>query len=264
MRSRLLVVVLAAVVAPCVAAVATVGAVAASTAVSATPVTITSAGHVDGHPKVTWALPPGWSPSVINIASKPDVGSDGSFFSENIVDGGILRTGQTEFLSSVRLRAGIYFVRVHASADDYPDIGWTETATLTIAPPPPLPPPMPPSRVVRNGNPTISNVRWAMDGHNPVGPRYYVTVTARFRLCDDRGGRMVFRRSERSHLGGRTSATAAATSVRRLSNRCVAAAWTWRLADKFFGIGNYTVRLWVTDAKKAKSNVITRNWYTRD
>lgn len=36
------------------------------------------------------------------------------------------------------------------------------------------------------------------------------------------------------------------------------------LASKFFGVGNYTVRLWATDAKGARSNVVSRNWYTAD
>jgi hypothetical protein len=59
-------------------------------------------------------------------------------------------------------------------------------------------------------------------------------------------------------------ATGATRAARRLSDRCASTTWTWRLAGKFFGIGNYTVRLWVTDARGAKSNVASRNWYTSD
>lgn len=235
--------------------VVSIAAVAVTAAYGAIPVTITSATHVDGHAKVTWTLPPGWTPNVIAIASKPDVGSDGSFFTENLVDGGILRAGQTEFLSSSRLEPRTYFVRLQAYADDFSDSGWTDTATFTISP---APPPGPANR-----RPSISNVRWSMVGHNP-GPHYYVTVTVRFRVCDDRRGALTLRRTERQSLGGNTTATAAGGALRRLSGQCMATTWTWRLARKFFGIGNYTVRLWVTDAKGAKSNLATRNWYTAD
>ena len=114
---------------------------AAPAAYAAMPVTITSTSSVNRHPQVTWALPSGWTPNVIDIAKAPDVASDGSFFTENIVDAGILQPGQTTFLSASQLDPGTYYVRLQAYADDFSEIGWTDTATLIIAAPPPPPPP---------------------------------------------------------------------------------------------------------------------------
>src|SRR5688572_3162940 len=81
------------------------------------------------HAQVTWTLAPGWLPNVIYIAKSPAIGSDGSFFSENIVDAGILSEGQTSFLSSSQLNYGTYYVRVQAYASDFSAIEWSETAT---------------------------------------------------------------------------------------------------------------------------------------
>jgi hypothetical protein len=110
-------------------------------------VVITSTGNVGGHAKVTWTLTPGWDPNVIVVARSPAVGSDGSFFSEYVVDAGILDSGQTMWLSSNALSPGTYYVRVQAYASDFSDIEWSATAVLRIAapaPPPPAPPAAPP------------------------------------------------------------------------------------------------------------------------
>jgi hypothetical protein len=116
---------------------------------AAAPVIITSATAVDRHAKVTFSIPSGWTPNVIVIATTPDVGSDGTFFTENYADGGILNKGDTEFLSSTALQPGTYYVRIEAYQDDFLDMGWSETASLVVqAPPPPAPSqpsPAPPS-----------------------------------------------------------------------------------------------------------------------
>ena len=236
---------------------ALVAATPSSTAVDAVPVMITSATHVDGYARVTWtAPPPGWFTQVIQIATKPDVDADGNFLRDNFVDGG-LAMGKTEFQSQTRLTPGTYYVHVSAHNSDLTERGWTDVAMFTVAQPrPPLPP------VVVNRKPTMSGVRWELVSHHPAGATSYATVTARFRLCDDTVGAVTLRRTERKWLGRRTSATAAISTMRRLSSQCMAVTWTWRLAPKFVGIGNYTVRLWVTDAKGAKSTIATRNWYT--
>jgi hypothetical protein len=227
----------------------------ASTTVEAVPVTITSATHVDGYASVTWtAPPPGWFTMVVQIATKPDVDATGGFLTDNFVDGG-LAMGKTEFRSEKQLGPGTHYVHVYAHNSDLTQAGWTDIATFTVAPPPP---------VLENRRPTIGGVRWARVGHDRAGPRYYVTVTARFRLCDDSAGAVTLRRTERKWLGSRTSATATATTVRKLNGPCLATTWTWRVAPRFFGVGNYTVRLWATDARGARSTVATRTWSTRD
>ena len=116
---------------------------------AATPVVITSATALNGQAKITFSIPSDWTPIVISIATKPDVGSDGAFFTENYADGGILTTGDTEFLSSTALQPGTYYVQIAAFQDDFLNIGWSDTATLVVqAPSPPAPAPPPPAPVL--------------------------------------------------------------------------------------------------------------------
>ncbi len=126
-----------------VAIIALVTPTVASASGTSQYVSITSVTQVTGHAQVSWTLAPGWCSNVIGVASSPATGSDGSFFSENYVDGGILQGNQTSWLSSV---AAIvpwanlyaprdYFVRVEAYACDFsagPE--WSDTATITVPP----------------------------------------------------------------------------------------------------------------------------------
>jgi hypothetical protein len=45
---------------------------------------------------------------------------------------------------------------------------------------------------------------------------------------------------------------------------CQVFSLAWRLEDRFFGVGNYTVRLWVKDADGATSRVASKNWFNSD
>jgi hypothetical protein len=103
------------------------------------PITITGVTEVSRHIKVTFSMPSDWTPNVVSIAKKPDVGSDGSFFSENLVDVGLPKKGDTEFLSSNQLSYGTYYVRIMGYADDFSQVGWSDTASVTISAPPPPP-----------------------------------------------------------------------------------------------------------------------------
>ena len=114
---------------------------------------ITSATHQNRHALVTWRLAGGWVPDVISVSSSPVTGSDGSFFTENIVDGGILDAGQTRWLSAKQLDFGTYYVRVLSHTEDFSAVEWSETAPLAIERPPPSPPPLPVVRLkMTNGN----------------------------------------------------------------------------------------------------------------
>ncbi|MBA3298023.1 MAG: hypothetical protein H0U19_13930, partial [Acidobacteria bacterium] len=79
-------------------------------------VVITSAEAQAAHPFVRWTLAPGWCSNVVSVAKSPQTGSDGSFFSENVIDAGILVVNQTSWLSSSESvgQTGTYYVRVQA------------------------------------------------------------------------------------------------------------------------------------------------------
>ena len=151
----------------------------AGQAVAAAPVTITSTSHVARHVKVTFTMPANWTPNVISIAKKPDVGSDGSFFTENIVDAGILSKGQTEFLSSNQLDYGTYYIRIQTYQDDFMETGWSDTATVTIAappPPPPTPTPSPSKPTDYNICVTTGSLEFGMIGFDKNAPCRKVTT----------------------------------------------------------------------------------------
>jgi len=97
-------------------------------------VVITSATHQARHALVTWTLAPGWVPSVIAVSSSAAVASDGSFFQENIKDGGIPDSGQTRWLSASQLDYGTYYIRIQSHAEDFSAVEWSDTATLVIEP----------------------------------------------------------------------------------------------------------------------------------
>ena len=125
------------------AALSVVGAafVFASPAVAAPPV-LTSVGHVQRHPEARWTLPPTGAPAwVLEIARRPETGSNGYFFEENRVVFEILERTQTHFLDDERLDPGTYYVHVSVFNDvcDPACIEWSQTLRLTIEAPPPRP-----------------------------------------------------------------------------------------------------------------------------
>jgi hypothetical protein len=106
-------------------------------------VSITAASQIGGHAQVTWTLAPGWCSNVIAIAKSPTTGSDGSFFTENLVDGGVLEPNQTSFVSSNAAlvpweslyEPRSYWVRVQAFACDYSNSPeWSDSATIVVPP----------------------------------------------------------------------------------------------------------------------------------
>ena len=133
----------------------TTAAVALALAVTGIAVAAPASGHmviisataVGGHPSVSWTVSPGWCSNIIAVADSSEVGSDGSFFGEHLIDGGALTSAQTSWLSSDQStsKPGTYYVRVQGYACDFSDgPEWSETATFTVQPPPP-PAPRPPA-----------------------------------------------------------------------------------------------------------------------
>jgi hypothetical protein len=108
-------------------------------------VVITRAEAQGVHPFVAWALAPGWCSNVVEIAKSPETGSDGAFFSENVIDAGaVADKTATSWLSSAPSldKPGTYYARVQAYACDFstgPE--WSATASFVKSPPPPPPTP---------------------------------------------------------------------------------------------------------------------------
>jgi hypothetical protein len=86
---------------------------------NAVPPVINSVGHQDRHPRATLSAPRA-SDVTIYIASKPDQGTDGRFFSENVEQIDLLTDSEIQtglWLSDQQLDPGTYYVMINASPD---------------------------------------------------------------------------------------------------------------------------------------------------
>jgi hypothetical protein len=86
---------------------------------NAVPPEINGLGHQDRHPRATIAAPRA-AMVTIYIASKPDQGSDGRFFSENVEEIDFLTDSEIQtgvWLSEEQLDPGTHYVMLNASAD---------------------------------------------------------------------------------------------------------------------------------------------------
>lgn len=224
-------------------------------AFAAAPV-LGSVSHVKRHPAATWTLPAGVKSQVVEVATHPDVGSDGYFFTENVKVFDLLEEAQTSWLDSDQLTPGIYYV--HVSGFDEPCYfagrcpvrEWSQVLPLVIP---------------ANKRPQLAAVRWQETGHNKPGRRYYVTEALRFRVCDDAPGPLFARVGQTKRIGPFTRGRE--VFVRRMTLAaagCRSYKLTWRLKDKFFGVGRYTVTLRIRDAEGAWSRTVSRSSYTPD
>jgi hypothetical protein len=123
------------------------GATPAAVRRAAQSVVIVRAESQGGHPYAAWQMASGWCANVVELAKNPSVGSDGSFFAENILDAGVLQPGQTTWLSSSpsTRSPSSYYVHVQAYACDFsagPE--WSPVVKFDVTPPPPPPPAPPP------------------------------------------------------------------------------------------------------------------------
>jgi hypothetical protein len=221
------------------------------------PPTLISAGHVKRHPAARWTLPPNVEAWSVQVATRPDRGSDGQFFSENVVVFDLVRATDTEWLDADRLKAGTYYVHVRGydntcltpPYEGECGLVWSNVLSFRIV----------------NRAPTLRALRWSTRGHGSAGYSYYVTVSLRMRICDDAAGEITTYRTERKHLAGRTFARSRESDYGRERRAgCTVTRWTWRLEDKFFGVGYYSVRVWVHDRDGGKSRAVTRSWFTAD
>jgi hypothetical protein len=79
---------------------------------NAAPPTLLGVNHVQRHPQATWTLAPESEAAVVEVATSPQTGSDGYFFTENVEAFDTLEASQTTWLSSSRLKPGNYYVHV--------------------------------------------------------------------------------------------------------------------------------------------------------
>ena len=94
----------------------------------------------DRHVTVDWTGPPaaGIEHGVVQIATKPDTGTDGDFFTENRVGYDLLAKGQQHYVSTDALQApGTYYVRVTGwwngySDDDYVNYGTVYSQVVAV------------------------------------------------------------------------------------------------------------------------------------
>jgi hypothetical protein len=111
-----------------------------------------------------------------------------------------------------------------------------------------------------------------MVGHPPYGAGYYVTVHARFRVCDDSTGRLLVRVRETKTIPTASGPLLLASArwnysvraPRARGSRCRSYAKVWRLRNRFFGAGRYSVSLRVRDTGRKWSNAVGRSWFTID
>lgn len=106
---------------------------------------LTSVGHVKRHPEARWTLPQYVEASAIEVARTPEVASDGSFFTENVVVFDTVRETDTHWLYESQLDPGTYYVHVkgwddscfHTNFESECGSAWSNILSLTIPAPPP-------------------------------------------------------------------------------------------------------------------------------
>lgn len=96
-----------------------------------------------------------------------------------------------------------------------------------------------------------------MQGHGPPGPDYYVTIEARFRVCDDSRGNLIVLVEEQSDTGAPPPTSVSWNRmIQAPARNCQTYHLSWRLSWKFLGIGCYTVRLRVRDSGGLTSEAV--------
>ena len=205
-------------------------------------------GQTHRHLTATWTLPPGVDPQVIEIATAPNTGTDGSFFEENREEVDLLGKGQTSYFGSDELGLGTYWVHIQTLDNNCSDVenstcfAWSNIVSLTI-------------KIDANERPALQVVR--VDAH-----LHEAQVTA----CDDTDGRLTFRTTLSVTRLGHGQATKRGTyspftrptyteGERNCSPYYVP-------LPALFRIGRYTMTMTVTDARGGKSKPVVRRWTT--
>lgn len=126
---------------------------------------------------------------------------------------------------------------------------------VRVTPAQPPPPTIPP--------PSISKLRWRTRGVNP-GPNYFVRENIRVRACAARGPLIIHVAEQKLAFDDTVQADRSRNFFRRQSPRCQWHTVSWKLGDRFFGIGKYVVRTTIIDAFGRESAPVIRSSTTTD
>jgi hypothetical protein len=114
-----------------------------------------------------------------------------------------------------------------------------------------------------HADPKIRSMRMRLTGHNAPGPRYYVRVQIRLRICSARGrSSAVF--NETLRIGSDTFGRHTRTKHFRQTAHCQWRSFKWKLRDEFFGVGTYRVAATVWDKDSQFSKTVSRKQTTTD
>ena len=211
----------------------------------AAPPTLLSVGHVKRHPTATWVLAPGSEAAVVEVATSPETGSDGYFFTENVEAFEVPQATETTWLDSSALKPSTYYVHVASftpSCLECPVREWSQILTL----------------VIRNQKPQISRLRVRYTG------RYVIQGHATFRYCDDTGGYSTGVILERYWLANILRKSARHSDFFSVHAGCSTRAVSWYPPNRVFGVGWHSVQVQVRDDDGAVSNKLSRKWYVTD
>ena len=185
---------------------------------------------------------------MIEIATAPNTGTDGSFFEENREEVDRLENGQTSYFDTEELGLGTYWVHIQtldnncSYLENSSCFAWSNIVSLTI-------------KLGTNGRPTLRLVR--VDAHV-----HEAQVTA----CDDTDGRLTFRTTLSVNRFGRGHATRRGTyspfmrpTYTEGERNC---APYYVPLPALVRIGRYTMTMTVTDARGGKSKPVVRKWTT--
>jgi hypothetical protein len=111
--------------------------------------------------------------------------------------------------------------------------------------------------------PSIARLRWRARGVNP-GRNYFVRETIRVRACAPRGPLTIHIAEQKLAFDDTVQAKRSRNVFQRQSRRCQLHTVSWKLGDRFFGIGKYVVRTTVIDAFGRESPPVSRSSTTTD
>jgi hypothetical protein len=126
--------------------------------------------------------------------------------------------------------------------------------------PPASPPANPPPP--NNRAPIIKLAKFKLAGHDSRSG-YYVTSEVQLKICDDQPGRLLLDVRE-SKGSGSYLQYQRRTKTLSLQTACGLYAMRWRLANKFFGVGDYKVSVRARDSAGLWSNEKSHHDVTTD
>jgi hypothetical protein len=196
-----------------------------------------TATATSGHIAATWT--PGGEIQVIEAATQPTVGSDGSFFQEFLKVFDVPTDGQTTYLNTSRTEPGTYFVHVGQWDDGCVCRLYSNILTVTI----------------QNEPPTISALKATIRG---IYSKY---VTGSLKLCDPEGGAGTLTYNLRRFHRGRVAAGVRLTENSYAGTSCDAESFFLSTPARLFKKGDrLQMDVQAKDSYGAVSAILTHKW----